>query len=101
MGQRLDLQALLVGILESNFVYFQPPANVSMQYPCIIYRRQDIRTEYADNRPFKHKIEYQVTVIDRDPDSIIPDKIADLSLCSFDRFYVADNLNHNVFNLFF
>lgn len=101
MGQRLDLQALLVGLLGSKNVYFQPPENIKMSYPCIIYKKDRVDTHYADNKPYGHKKRYQVTIIDTNPDSDIPDKIAALPLCSHDRFYTADNLNHDVYNLFF
>jgi len=101
MAPRLELQALLAEILGSGEVYFQPPPNVVMQYPAIVYNRDRIDTVYADNSPYKHKKRYQVTVIDPDPDSAIPDKIAELPLCSFDRAFKAGNLNHDVFNLFF
>lgn len=101
MGQRLDLQAILVGILETDQVYFQPPPTVTMEYPCIVYRRDYEIIRYADGKPYSHKKRYQVTVIDRDPDSPIPDRIAELPLCTYDRFYTAENLNHDVFKLFF
>lgn len=101
MAQRLDLHALLVSILGSNNVYFQPPPNVQMVYPCIVYRRDDIDTDFADNVPYSKRKRYQVTVIDRDPDSETPDKVLDLPTCIFDRFYTADNLNHDVFKLYF
>lgn len=42
-----------------------------------------------------------VTVIDRDPDSVFAEKIAELPLCADNRFYTADNLNHFVYNLYF
>jgi hypothetical protein len=101
MGQRLDLQTLLETLLESENVYFQPPASVQILYPAIVYQRDDIRTAFADNNPYRHTKRYQVTVIDRNPDSDIPDKVADLPLCDYNRFYVADNLNHDVFTLYF
>lgn len=101
MGQRLSLHSLLVAALGSTHVYFQPPPKVNMEYPCIVYRRDSIHSDHADNKPYRHKKRYQVTVIDRDPDSGIPDKVAALPQCSFDRRYVADNLNHDVFQLFF
>lgn len=101
MAQRLELQALLKSLLGSDNVYFQPPPTVNMEYPAIVYNRDDVVIEFANNRPYKHKKRYQVTVIDPDPDSDIPDKIAELPLCSFDRFYTADNLNHDVFTLYF
>lgn len=101
MAQRLDLQALLVGILGSTNVYFQPPPTIKMVYPCIVYRRDSAQTEFADGKPYKNMIRYQVIVIDRNPDSIIPAKVAALPRCLFNRFYTADNLNHDVYNLFF
>jgi hypothetical protein len=101
MGQRSELQVLLVGILGSDQVFFQPPPSVSMNYPCIVYKRDFELIRYADDKPYSHKKRYQVTVIDRDPDSAIPDRVAELPLCSFDRFFTADNLNHDVFKLFF
>ena len=57
--------------------------------------------EYANNGTYVRKMGYQVTYIDRHPDSTIPDKILDLPLCKHDRFFTADNLNHDVFTLFF
>ena len=101
MAPRLELQELLVDLLGSSNVYFQPPPTVQMAYPCIIYDRSTRNVQHANNKPYKHKTAYQVTVVDSDPDSTIPDLIADLPLCSYERFYTADNLNHDVFQLFF
>jgi hypothetical protein len=101
MAQRLELQAILTDILETNHVYFQPPPSVQMVYPCIVYRRDYELINHADDRAYKTRKRYLVTIIDRDPDSTIPAKIADLPMCTFDRFYTADNLNHDVYKLFF
>ena len=101
MGQRLELQAILVGLLGSSHVYFQPPPTISLNYPCIIYSRRDEDVIHADNLPYRRRKQYDVTVIDRNPDSLIPDKIADLPLCTFDRHFTADDLNHDVYKLFF
>jgi hypothetical protein len=98
---RLQLQSLLESILGTRNVYFQPPPNVQMQYPCIVYSRDAADTKFAGNKPYNRIQRYQVTVIDRDPDSGIPDKIAVLPLCTFNRFFVAENLNHDVYTLFF
>ena len=99
MGQRLDLQELLEEI--ADHVYFQPPENFNINYPCIVYERNGSDLEHADNRLYRHTKRYQVTVIDRDPDSVLPDMVIELPMCDFVRFYTADNLNHHVFNLFF
>lgn len=101
MASRLDLQTLFEELLGSRNVYYQPPTNVCMKYPAIVYSRYDIETFHADNKPYAQYIAYQVTVIDKNPDSEIVPKIAALPMCSFDRHYVPDNLNHDVFTLYF
>jgi len=101
MGQRLDLHALLIDVSEIDNVYFQPPPSVLMQYPCIVYKRDYELVNHADDLVYKRRKRYMVTVIDRNPDSGIPDKIAELPMCTYDRFYTADNLNHDVYKLFF
>lgn len=98
---RLDLHNILVGILGSQNVYFQPPESISLSYPCIVYRRSSIRTDYANNNPYSLKKMYSVTLIEKDPDSDIPDQIASLPTAIHDRYYTTDNLNHNVFNIFY
>ena len=101
MGQRLALHQILKSLLGSDYVYFQPPSTVKMNYPCIVYRRSDIDTEFANNDPYNIHKQYQVTVIDPNPDSLIPDKVGKLPKCLFDRHYTADNLNHDVYNLYY
>lgn len=101
MDRRLQLQEALEEILGSKNVYFQPPPNIKLRYPCIIYNRSMEDVKFADDRPYKRKKRYKVTVIDANPDSHIPDEVASLPLCNFDRHYTSDNLNHDVYNLYF
>jgi hypothetical protein len=101
MDRRLELHELLVDLLGSRSVYFQPPNNTQIQFPCIVYQRDAAETKFAGNLPYLYQKRYSVTVIDRDPDSPIPDRIAALPMCSFNRFFTADGLNHDVFTLFF
>lgn len=82
-------------------MFFQPPNNTAMQYPCIVYAIDRMSTDFADNNPYRLLDRYQVTVIDRNPDTLIRKKVAALPMTLFNRFYVVDNLNHYVFNLYF
>jgi len=101
MGTRTALQTLLETLLGSRNVYFQPPPTLQMNYPCIVYNLDDIDTKFADNYPYAIGKRYSLTVIDKDPDSSILDKVIMLQKCIFDRHFVADNLNHNIFILYF
>jgi hypothetical protein len=101
MAPRQQLQTLLEALLGLDHVYFQPPPSKKMEYPAIVYKLDRIDINHADNKPYTHANRYQVTVIDRNPDSEIPKKVATLSSCSFDRSFPADGLNHTAFNLYF
>ena len=72
-----------------------------MAYPCIVYQMDNARTDFAGNRPYTYMKRYQVTVIDRNPDSLIPDKIAMMETALFNRHYTVNNLHHSVFTLYF
>lgn len=99
MGQRLQLHEQLLKLVPN--VYFQQPPSTGMTYPCIIYKRDAEQVEHANDSIYRQKKRYQVEVIDRNPDSLIPDKVSRLPYCSFSRFFVVDNLNHDVYNLYF
>lgn len=101
MNRRLELHKLLVEILGSRNVYFQPPATVKMKYPAIVYNRNDFDNQHADNIPYVQKVGYQIIVIDKNPDSEIVGKVAQLPLCRYDRHYNSDNLNHDVFSIYY
>mgnify|MGYP007069846612 CR=1 FL=1 len=94
-----ELHEVLLTI--TDHVYFQPPETVKLIYPCIIYERSKIGALWANNRPYKFNTSYQVTVIDKDPESEIIDKLAELPLCLHNSHYVADDLNHDVFTLYY
>lgn len=98
--ERPALHDILCGVLGSNHCYFQSPADITMQYPCIRYNYTNDQNDYADNKKFRSYKRYTVTVIDEDPDSEIPDRLKDLPYCSSDRNFSAEGLNHFVFTLF-
>ncbi len=101
MGRRLQLQADLEALIGSPNVYYQPPDNTQMVYPCIVYRRYTGLTKSADNIPYSFTLRYEVMVIDRDPDSEIPAKMAALPQCVLIRTFVVDNLHHDVYYLYY
>lgn len=99
MGSRSDLQDVLEALTTN--VYFQPPESVKMVYPCIVYSRTAGDTKFADDNPYLHDIQYQVMVIDKDPDSEIPGKVAMLPKSVFVRHFTASNLHHDVYHVYY
>lgn len=100
MGRRLDFHAVLKTIT-SNVYFQEPPPNVGMQYPCIVYDRDAANTRFAGNSPYRYTQRYMVTIIEEEPDSTLLDAVAALPQSAFNRHYAANNLNHDVFVIYF
>jgi hypothetical protein len=101
MDRRLQLQALLSSIPGVTKVYFQPPPSISMTYPCIVYKRDSASNQHANNLSYRNVKRYQVTIMDYDPDSSIPDAVAQLPTANFSQHFTADKLNHDIYTLYF
>ena len=102
MGSRLDLHEEFCTLIDSRNVYYQPPESTTMRYPGIRYSKNSPNLKRANDEIYHQINRYEVTVIDYDPDSEIPDKILrHFQMCSIDRTYVADNLNHTVLTLYY
>lgn len=98
---RLDLQALLESLPGIEKVYFQPPENTKLIYPCIIYTFDKFGTEKADNIDYLRRRRYELTLIHRDPDNDLVEKIQDLFYCNLDRSFKNENLYHYAFTIFY
>ncbi len=101
LERRLELHQILVNVLGSESVYFQPPASLVMEYPCIVYRRDAKAEQYGDNYLYHGQLRYEVTYIDRDPDADVPSRLAILKHSSFGTHFVTDNLNHDVYEIYY
>lgn len=97
---RRELGQKLKDIIGDN-VYFQPPANIHMQYPCAIYRLTNVDILHADNIPYAAGRRYQITFITQNPDPGFIDSMMIFPTCRFDRLYTGDNLYHYVFELYY
>ena len=100
MDKRLELHKMLVDILGSENVYFNPPASIFMKYDAIRYSLRNYYTRKADNTLYNKMDCYEVVVIAKQPGHPAIDKLLRVPYCSHDRHYVADNLSHDVFTLY-
>lgn len=99
MGRRVDLNTILKTLCPN--VYFQPPSDVQIVHPAIVYERDRADTKFADDIPYNVTAKYAVTLITRNPDDAVWAAIAALPTCAHERYFAAENLNHDVFNLYF
>lgn len=100
MARRPTLQKTLEAILGSRNVYFQPPEGIKLSYPCIIYDEIRGRSLRADDKLYHYRKSYNLILIEKNPDTVIPDKIRELPLCSTDRIFKSDNLYHYTFTIY-
>lgn len=99
-SRRIEFQRILEGVLGSPNVYFQPSPDDKMDYPCIVYERDNASTKHADNNPYNFTQRYQVTYIDLMPDSDVVRMLAALPLSDFSRYFATSGLNHDVFVIY-
>lgn len=102
MADRRELHEELCTILGSRNVYFQTPESVKMNYDAIRYALGGKDLKRANNMIYKSTNQYDGVVITRDPDTTIPDALlAHFEMCSFGRPYIADNLRHYPFTIYY
>lgn len=90
-----------VYITASEHAYYQPPENIKMKYPCVVYEKRKPSEYHADNRRYVSWPSFTITAISRDPDDRISEKLLTLPYCAFDRRFVSDNLYHDVYTIYY
>lgn len=101
LTRRQLFHEILCTALGSRNVYYQPPESIKMEYPAIVYDRKPIEKIHADNTAYKLNQSYRVVLIDRRPDSPIVDNLIRLPYSSHVSNYRADNLAHDVFEIYY
>lgn len=101
MNDRIQLQYLLERILGNKNVYFQPPSNIHLKYPCIVYKYSDGNKQYANNNSYITRTKYSIQLIIDNPDNTIKDDLLALPYCVFDRFFAKNGLNHYNYQIYY
>ena len=101
MATRLELQSKLEELLGSKNVYYQPPESMKLNYPAIVYHKAKPEFKRANNIQYLRYNSYTIMVIDRKPDNEVIDKLLELPLCSYDRNFKTNNLEHDVLTIYY
>lgn len=96
---RVELQELLKEYCDT--VYFQPPSSIRINYPCIVYNRSTDYINRANNSLYMKEKMYRVTVMDKNPDSDIADRLQELPWAVIISRDVIDNIYQTTLNLYF
>ena len=88
--------------LGASKTLFQPPPSVQLTYPAIIYTRKSTYTTNADNKTYTGQRLYLIEVIDPNPDTPLVDAILNkFQMIKHVNNFKANNLNHDVFDLYY
>lgn len=92
-----DLLHLLRKAVDHDRVYFQPPENLKLGYPAIVFHLTKIKVDHADDVPYKGAREYMITLISKDPEPNALEEILKIPYTTLDSTYISDGMNHFVF----
>lgn len=84
-------------------VYFQPPANVHLEYPCWVIERNTAFQPKANDLTYIFRPGYKCMFMNREePDPEILEMIPRrYPHCNYQNHYVADNVHHDVFLIYY
>lgn len=101
--QRLDVHNIILKAVDKTGerykVYYNPVANIKLEYPCIIYRRKGIHQRHADDIRYHTHMSYQLTIIDKRVESPVVDVLLENQYCTYNNEFVSENMNHTIMTL--
>lgn len=109
LADKVDEIISKVKAIGINHVYFEPPADIVMEYPCLRIKRATISTRSADNRIYKKDDAFDLIWISRLPDDEMSHTLLDGSdevdapfvKIRHIRHYVADGMHHDQYKLYY
>lgn len=100
---RREFQKILESVISpyGGNVYFQPPENIKLKFPCILFEVSSMDLTHADNTLYERVIQFSVMYISKTTNEDVVDKLTALPYSWFERHFVQDGLNHYIFRIFY
>lgn len=99
MKTRTEMQSMLEEVLGSSNVYFQPPSNTSIKYPCIVYSFERFNINHADNQPYIVTGRWHIHHMYKNPKNDLKEKFLYVPFCTFDRRIVTEGVYNDYYNI--
>lgn len=101
MLKRVDIQEKFKFLLGSNNVYYQPPANLKMKYPAIVYSLDGLDVKHFDNTRLINKTCFSVTHIYRNEnENLVETMLKNFEYISFDNRSIVDGIYNDHFTIY-
>lgn len=108
MRTRIEFQELLQSTLDKvlgigvGHVYFNPPEDLILKRPCIVYNRSNPDIKYADNKIYFYTTAYDVTYITDDPeDSVVDKELIKIPYCRPGRPFPSGNAYNYPYTIYY
>lgn len=101
MLKRVDIQEKFKFLLGSNNVYYQPPANLKMKYPAIVYSLDGLDVKRFDNKRLINKNCFSVTHIYRnESENLVETMLKNFEYISFDNRSIVDGIYNDHYTIY-
>lgn len=101
MLKRVDIQEKFKFLLGSNNVYYQPPANLKMKYPAIVYSLDGLDVKRFDNTRLINKNCFSVTHIYRnESENLVETMLKNFVYISFDNRSIVDGIYNDHYTIY-
>ena len=101
MLKRVDIQEKFKFLLGSNNVYYQPPANLKMKYPAIVYSLDGLDVKRFDNTRLINKKCFSVTHIYRnESENLVETMLKNFEYISFDNRSIVDGIYNDHYTIY-
>ena len=101
MLKRVDIQEKFKFLLGSNNVYYQPPANLRMKYPAIVYSLDGLDVKRFDNTRLINKNCFSVTHIYRnESENLVETMLKNFEYISFDNRSIVDGIYNDHYTIY-
>lgn len=78
-------------------IYFNPPSNLKIQYPCCVCSINDILNKNADDEVYNQNVRYDCTLITKNVNDPLLKELSKINTFRYSRHYVVDGLHHYAF----
>lgn len=100
MKTRLELHNTLISTTGINNIYYNPPENIKMNYPCIRYKRVDVTSKKADDIKYIVHDRYELVIISSKNNDDIVNKLLSIKYMEYDRSMIINGLFHDYMTIY-
>lgn len=101
MKTKEEVGDLLEGVLGNSNVYFQPPTNIKLKYPCMVYKFVTPKVDRAGNMPYIVTGHWEVHHMYKDPDNSLVEKMLFASpFVAHDNNIVSEGVYNDYYTIY-